>query len=281
MLRRKNKVLKHKINRFKRKIIYLLNKHKKVIVILSLLLVFLIIIKISYEKYIDNSKNIITKVYFDKKILSNPNYTNLCNNISTIFSWENSVKNKFFWSEKQINLIKNNYKYVKTLKITIINSHSIKINLFFKKPKLTFFWSWFIYDVYSKKNIYTFTLKYLSWTNLLSTWNLLYLPKYLSWLKNVNDIFWKNSPDKIIKYYHKIKMYFKKSKIFYLAWWEDLLVFTDGKKIMFSLSKSIDEQINQLKLLIRKMPDKYNSAKNIDVWNLDHGVYLDVYNNFK
>ncbi len=69
--------------------------------------------------------------------------------------------------------------------------------------------------------------------------------------------------------------------MFYLAWWEDLAVFVDNKKIIFSLSKNIDEQINQLKLLIRKMPDKYNLAKNIDVWNLNNWAYLDVYKNFK
>ena len=277
MLRKRNKVLKYKINKFKRKSIFLLKKHKKIVIFLLLVVIFSIVVKISYKKYIDNPKNIITKVYFNKKIITNPNWTDLCNNISNIFSGANSVKNKVLWYEKQINLIEKKYKYIKTIKVELINNNSVKVNFYFKKPKLTIFWSWYAFNVYSKDNIYSFNIKYLSWTNLLSTWNRLYLPRYLSWLKNINNIFWKNSPDKIIKYYQKIKTYFKKSKVFYLAWWEDLLVFVDDKKIIFSLSKDIDEQISQLKLLVRKMPDKYNLAKNIDVWNLNDGVYLDVY----
>ena len=277
MIKRRNKLLKYKINKFKRRFVFLLDKHKKLVVFLSLFLFFFVVLKFSYKKYIDNPKNIITKTYFDKKILSNPNYTNLCDYISSTFSGVNSVKNKLLWYKIQVNLIKNKYKYVKDIKVDPINNKSIKVNLIFKKPKLTIFWSWYAFNVYSKNNIYTFNLKYLTWTSLLSTWNKIYLPQYLSWLKNINKIFWKNSPDKIIKYYKRIKIFYPKSKIFYLAWWEDLLVFVKSKKIIFSLSKGIDEQINQLKLLIRKMPDKYNLAKNIDIWNLDNWVYLDVY----
>jgi hypothetical protein len=151
------------------------------------------------------------------------------------------------------------------------------VNLIFKIPKLTIFWSWYAFNVYDKDNIYSFDVKYLSWVNLTSTGVKLYLPRYLSNLKDIDNIFWKNSPDKIIKYYEKIKNFYSKSKIFYLAWWENLAVFVDNKKIIFSLSKDIDKQITQLNLLVRKMPDKYNLAKNIDVWNLDNGIYLDVY----
>ena len=277
MLRRRNKVLKYKINKFKRRFSFFFSKHKKLVIFLIVIFAFLFILKLEYLKYIDNPKNLITEVYFNKKIISNPNFSGLCNYVSKCFSGVNSVKNKFFWYKKEINLIKSKYKYIKNIKVELMNNQSIKVNFYFKKPKLTIFWSGYAFNVYSKSNIYSLNKKYLSWINLLSTWNKLYLPSYLAWLKNINDIFWKNSPDKIIEYYKKIKTIYPKSKIFYLAWWEDLLVFISNKKIIFSLSKGIDEQISQLKLLIRKMPDKYNLAKNIDVWNLDKGIFLDVY----
>jgi len=277
MLRKRNKILKYKINKFKRKSIFFVRKYKKLIMFLSLVIPFFVILRIWYLKYIDNSDNLITKIYFNKKILINPNFSNLCNYISDTFSWVNSVKNKVLWYKEQINLIKQKYKYVQDIKPELINNKSINIKLIFKAPKLTIFWSWYIFNVYNKNNIYSFDVKYISWYNLVSTGIKLYLPKYLSKLKDINNIFWKNQPDKIIKYYKKIIKFYPKSKIFYLAGWEDLAVFVNDKKIIFSLSKNIDEQITQLKLLIRKMPDKYNLAKNIDVWNLDNGIYLDIY----
>jgi len=255
------------------------------------MLTFFVILKVSYTKYIDNPNNKITKVYFDKKIITNPNFSKLCDHISDTFSWVNSVKNKVLWYKKPISLIQQRYKYIQTINTELINNKSIKINLKFKTPKMTIFSSWYAFNVYDKNNIYTFDTKYLSyknniytfdtkylsWLNLLSTGVKLYLPSYLSWLNNINDIFWKDTPDKIIKYYKKIKILYPKSKIFYLAWWWNFAVFVDNKKIIFSLSKDIDKQISQLKLLIKKMPGKYNLAKNIDVGNLDEWIYLDVY----
>jgi len=276
MLRR-NKVLKYKINKFKRRTIFWLWKHKKIVIFLSLMFIFFVILKISYTKYIDNPNNKIIKVYFDKKVITNPNFSNLCDYISDTFSWVNSVKNKVLWYKKPINLIQQKYKYIQTINPELINNQSVKVNLKFKTPKMTIFSSWYVFNVYDKNNIYTFDVKYFSWLNLLSTGVKIYLPSYLSWLNDINNIFWKNYPDKIIKYYKKIKLFYPKSKIFYLAWWEDLAIFVDNKKIIFSLSKDIDKQISQLKLLIKKMPDKYNLANNIDVGNLDEGIYLDVY----
>jgi hypothetical protein len=86
MLRRRNKILKYKINKFKRKAIFWIGKHKKLVIFVSLVLIFFVILRISYLKYIDNSNNIITKIYFNKKVLTNPNFSNLCDYISDTFS---------------------------------------------------------------------------------------------------------------------------------------------------------------------------------------------------
>jgi len=67
--------------------------------------------------------------------------------------------------------------------------------------------------------------------------------------------------------------------MYYIAWWENLKLKIKDKNIYFSLSNDIEKQLNKLKLIKTKVFDKYNNAKNIDLWNLNNWVFLDWYKN--
>ena len=274
--RNKSKII---INRFKRKLNTFFKKYKKIIITSLVILVFLFWLNISYKKYIDNEKNIITNVFFDKKIINNPNLYELIKSTQTTFSWQNSVKNKIFWFKKEKKEITQNFKFISNIDVKIINNKSIKIKYYFKKPLLSIIWSWNIFSVYNKNDIYKFNKNFLSWINIQNTWYILYLPKYLENTDIDKYIFWKNSLNRIMKVIKVIKTYFPKWKIYYIAWWENLKLKIKDKNIYFSLSSDIEKQLNKLNLIKTKLIDKYNNAKNIDLWNLNEWVFLDWYKN--
>lgn len=272
MLRRKNnldKITKRIIKRLWIKI----RRYKTKLIIICIIMFFLVWINISYKKYIDNKKNIINTVYFDKYIINNSQLTWLIYFTEKTFSWANSVKNKIFWYKKEKEKILNKYNMLKNVKIHLIDNKSIKVWLDFKKPKLNFIWGWKIYAVYDKNLIKGFDIKSISWLNL--TWvNKLYLPNYLSWIKIDNKIFFKIKLETIIEYSNKIKNLFPNAKLYYIAWWKAIKVQTKDKIYFFSLKKSIKKQLDQLYIVKHQIPWKFKNSKVIDLWNLEDWVYL-------
>lgn len=272
MLRRKNnldKITKRIIKRLWMKI----RRYKTKLIIICIIMFFLVWINISYKKYIDNKKNIINTVYFDKYIINNSQLTWLIYFTEKTFSWANSVKNKIFWYKKEKEKILNKYNMLKKVKIHLIDNKSIKVWLDFKKPKLNFIWGWKIYAVYNKNLIKGFDIKSISWLNL--TWvNKLYLPNYLSWIKIDNKIFFKIKLETIIEYSNKIKNLFPNAKLYYIAWWKAIKVQTKDKIYFFSLKKSIKKQLDQLYIVKHQIHWKFKNSKVIDLWNLEDWVYL-------
>lgn len=271
MLKKRNK-LKKKVKNFKRKIQYLAKKHKLFVLFFLFFLVFIIWIKIAYNHYINNPKNIVKNVFFEKNIINNPDLTWLIKFTQNILSGTNTIKNKFLKYKSQIEEIVKHYPFVNKVYITPISKDSVKVKFSFKKPIFIFVWSWYIFPVYTKNLIYKFNKNYLSGINL--SWEKIYLPKYLLNKSNLNNIFWKNSPWKILKYYKTIKQTLPKSTIIYLAWWEYFKVINNQKTYYFSLSKDIKLQLNQLELIKVKLPEKFKKSKEIDLGSLKNWVYL-------
>jgi len=280
MLKRKSNIDK-KIKRAKKKLLLKIKKHKTILIIATFVIIFLIWVKISYSKYIDNKKNIINTVYFDKYIINNNQLTWVINFIENTFSWTNSVENKILWYKTEKENILNKYKYLKNINIQLIDNKTIKVWLNLRKTKINFIWSWKIYWVYNKNLIKKFNINNISGLNLLYTWlNNLYLPKYLIW-KKLENIFFKVKLQIIIDYTDKIKQLFKNAKLYYLAWWESIKVETKQKIYFFSLTKDIQKQINQLNMIKQQIPWKFKEAKVIDLWNLDYWIYLKKTNIWK
>ena len=273
MLRRKSNIDK-KIKRTKKKLLLNIKKHKIIIIIVVFIIIFLIWVKISFNKYIDNKKNIINTVFFDKNIINNDQLTWVINFIENTFSWTNSVENKVFWYKTEKEKILNKYKYLKEINTQLIDNKTIKVWLKFKKTKINFIWSWKIYWVYDENLIKEFDINNISGLNLLYSWsNNLYLPKYLIW-KKIKNIFFKVKLKIIIDYTNKIKKMFKNAKLYYIAWWDSIKVETKQKIYFFSLTKDIQKQINQLNIVKQQLPSEFTKAKVIDLWNLDYWIYL-------
>ena len=270
---RKNKYSR-KIKHFKKNISTFIKKHKWLSFLVVFLLLALFSIKIAYNHYINNPKNIIKTVYFDKNVINNPNFSGLMNSTKNTLSWKNIIKNKFTNYKTEKTIIKGTYKYIKKIDIKNMWDNSVYVSFSFSKPLLQVIWSWTDFLIYNPKNIYPFQSKYLSGLKFL-TWEKVYLPKYLLWLKNLNGIFWKNSLDKLLTYIKYIHQQMPNSKIYYLAWWEYLKVFYNNKAYLFSLSKDIKLQFKQLNLLKIKLPDKLKNSKEIDLWSLKEWVFLD------
>ena len=280
MLKRKSNIYK-KIKRAKKKLLLKIKKNKTIIIIAIIVIVFFIWVKISFNKYIDNKKNIINTVYFDKNIINNNQLTWVINFIENTFSWTNSVENKVFWYKTEKEKILNKYKYLKEINTQLIDNKTIKVWLKFKKTKINFIWSWKIYWVYDENLIKEFDINNISGLNLLYSWsNNLYLPKYLIW-KKIKNIFFKVKLKIIIDYTNKIKKMFKNAKLYYIAWWDSIKVETKQKIYFFSLTKDIQKQINQLNIVKQQLPSEFTKAKVIDLWNLDYWIYLKKTNIWK
>ena len=263
--KKKIKVLKRNISKF-------IKKNKAITIAFFLLAILFIWIKIAYNHYINNPKNLVRNVFFQKKIINNPDLTGLVKYTQNVFSWTNTVKNKFLKYQNQINLIKKKYPFVKKIYTKNVSNNSIEVDFIFKKPLFTFIGSWNVFAVYNKNLIYKFSKKYLS--GIILSKEKIYLPKYLLNKNNLNKIFWKNSPEKILNYYKQIKIKLPKSKIFYIAWWEYLKVIDNWKAYYFSLSKDIKLQLNQLEILKLKIPDKFNNSEEIDLGSLKNTIFL-------
>jgi len=270
---RKNKYIK--INRLKRKVKYFIQNNKFYILWLVFTVFFVFSIIYAYHKFIDNKKNLVKEIYFDKKIADNINLLKLIKKTNDVLLWKNTVKNKIWNFEYEKNEIKFNFPFVKEVKIKIIDKDTLKINYSFKKPKLIFIWSWTLFAVYWKKDmIYPFNMNYITWLNL-NIKEKIYLPSYIKTDNNLKNIFWKNKSDTIIKYIKKIKTMFPKSKLFYIVWWENIKVITsDNKTIYFSLNKDIKKQISQLSIFAKNKEKLFQQTKIIDVWNLEDGIYI-------
>jgi len=280
MLKRKSNIYK-KIKRAKKKLLLKIKKNKTIIIIAIIVIVFFIWVKISFNKYIDNKKNIINTVYFDKNIINNNQLTWVINFIENTFSWTNSVENKVFRHKTEKENILNKYKYLKKINIQLIDNKTIKVWLNFKKTMINLIWSWKIYWVYNENLIKEFNINNISGLNLLYSWsNNLYLPKYLIW-KKLENIFFKVKLKTIIDYTKKIKQLFKNAKLYYLAWWESIKVDIKQKIYFFSLTKDIQKQINQLNIVKQQLPSEFEKAKVIDLWNLDYWIYLKKTNIWK
>ncbi len=270
---KKNK-LQRKIKRHKKRIFLKIKKHKVKVFITTLIILFFIWLKVSYNIYINNEKNIINTVYFDKYIIDNNQLSWVTNKIEETFIGVNSVKNKILWYEQEKNNIYKKYNYIDKIYLNLIDNSTVKVWLEFKKTKLNFIWSWKIYWVYNENHIEQFNINNISWLNLLNTWaNNLYIPEYL-YNKNIDKIFFKTSLEKLITYTEKLKKIFTKWKIYYLAGWESIKIESDNKIYFFSLEKDIDKQILQLKIAKQQVPEKIENARTIDLWNLKTWIYI-------
>ena len=268
----KRNKFKKKIKFFKRKINLLFKKHKVIVFVFLFGLIFIFGIKIAYNHYIDNPKNLIKNVFFQKQILNNPDLTWLIAFTQNILSGQNTIKNKFLRYQEQIQLIKNKYPFIKQVEITTLSNNSVQVEFKFKNPLFKFIGSWNIFAVYNENKIYLFHKDYLSGINL--TWANIFLPKYLLWRENLNNIFWKNSPQKILNYYKKIQQKLPKSTIIYLAGGEYFKVLHNNKVYFISLSKNLNLQLNQLDIIKLKLPDKFKNAKQIDLGSLKNWIFL-------
>jgi len=80
-------------NRFKKKKFFIkksiknfYKQHKKLFWLVFFVLISFLITKITYNHYINNPKNIIKHIYFDKQLINNPNFSNLVSFTQEIFS---------------------------------------------------------------------------------------------------------------------------------------------------------------------------------------------------
>jgi len=257
-----------------------LKSHKLFIWIVFVFFSIIIWAKIWYNKYIENPRNIVKTIFFDKNTINNPNLEELTKESEKVFIWTNTVKNKFLKYKTEKQYILDKYKFLSWVIVNKISTSSLKIDFKIKKPKLIFLNSKNIFAVYDEKNIYTFNPEYQTWLNLNIKYQV-YLPKYLENIKNLKWIFWKNSLDKFLKYIKAIKKVFPNVKLIYLAWWENIKVITKDKIYLFSLQKNIDKQLEQLKTVIISKPKLYNQANIIDIWNLDEWIYLQIKKKWK
>lgn len=270
---KKNNLYK-KIKRTKKRLLLQIKKHKTKLMISIFIIVFLLWTKIIYDIYINNDKNIVNKVYFDKYIIDNEQLTWMINDIEQTLLGVNSVKNKILWYESEKKSIYDKYKYIDNIDINLIDNNTIKVWLDFKKTKLNLIWSWKIYWIYGENLIKEFDIDNISWLNILHTWaNNLYLPSYL-YGKKLENIFFKIKLDTVLKYTNKIKEMFNDWKLYFLAWWESIKVETEDKIYFFSLTKDIQKQINQLNIAKQQVPSKVQKAQIIDLWNLETWIYL-------
>ena len=266
---RKNK-LNIKIRRFRKKIIHFLKTRKIFIILFIIFIFFLVGIKLAYNKYVNNSENIVKNIYFNKNIVNNPNYMDIIKTTNDIFSWINTAKNKLLDYKEERNKLLKNYWFLKKINIEVLSKDSLKINFKFKKPKILFIGSGEVFPVYKNNFIWRFNSNYISWLNL-DTKTKIYLPSYIKTDNNLKGIFWKNNSDKIKKYIDKILKKYPKWKLFYIVWWENIKLVLNNKTIYFSFDKDIEKQINQLKLVENFIT---KDIKTIDVWNLNNWVYL-------
>ena len=266
-------------NRFKKKKFFIkksiknfYKQHKKLFWLVFFVLISFLITKITYNHYINNSKNIIKHIYFNKQLINNPNFSNLVSFTQEIFSWQNSVKSNFFEFKPQKSKIKETFPFIKDIKIEILNPESIKVNFDFVAPYFYFVGSGSVFGLYSENDIIKFDPKYLTWSMLSK--NKIFLPDYLQNADNLSWIFYKTSLNKFLKYYETIQKHFSDAKVVYLAWWEYFQVITGWKIYLISLDKDINLQIKQLNLLKRNLPDKFKNSVQIDLWSLKNKIFL-------
>ena len=263
-----------KINRFKRKISHTLKNNKLYIFLIFVLVLFIIWIKVFYNKYVNNPENIVSNIYFDKKYINNDNLDNLIKTTTSTFSWTNSAKNKILNYKSEKEFITSNFPFLEKINIEVLSKNTLKISYNFKKPKLLMVWSWETFAVYWNKSfIQKFDNNFLSWLNL-DTKEKINLPSYIDTSNNLKWIFWKHSVDKLITYIKKIKKEFPQWVLFYIVWWENIKVINNWKTIYFSLEKDIDKQLSQLNLIKDKKPKLYSWSIEIDIGNLDEWIYF-------
>jgi len=273
---RKNK-FKRKFKTIKRNIKTFFKNHKKLALISSFFLIIFIWWKIAFNYYVNNPKNLIKSVFFNKNILNNPNFSWLVTYTQQALSGQNTVKNKFLHYDQVRQNIKQHYPFVEKISIQPLNSNSVKVSFQFKTPSFYFVGSGLSFAVYDKKTIIPFKTAYLTWN--LSSGNKIYLPKYILNKNNLNLIFWKTPYDKILNYSQQIQKQFSGSKIYFLPGAEYFKVFYKDKAYLISTEKDLQKQFKQLEIIKTQLPEKFKNASQIDLGSLENKIFLKEINN--
>ncbi len=268
---RKNR-FNRKIKALKRNLKKTFLKYKSLVFVIAFLVFSLILIRIWFKYYIDNPKNLITKIYFDKQIVDNPNYYWLIKFTQKKLLWENTVKNKFYHYFFAKESITKKYPFVKDLEIQILSSSIVKVSFEYKKPYFSFVLSWTTFLVYWEKKLFWFDTNLLTW--ILNDWYKIYLPWYINKDNNLNLIFWKTSLKTIYYFVKEINKKFLWCKIYFLPWAEYMEVLYKNKKYLFNLKKNLHKQIEQLDLLKTQLPNKFDKSLEIDLWSLKNKIFI-------
>jgi len=268
-----------KRNKFKRKI-KLLKKsikqfcvtHKKLTLVVILLLFWFVVAKVAFIHYVDNPQNQVANIFFDKQVLSNPNFSWLVSYTQQVLSGKNTVKNKFLGYSSEISKIKLAYPFVKDIKIQALSRNSVQVNYSFTPPLFYFVGSGISFWVYTENKIIPFKTDFL--TGNLANADKVFLPSYMLDKTDLKLIFWKTPLDKFLTYEKKLSRYFSGSRIYFLPGAEYFKVFYKSKAYLISTDKALSKQLDQLHIIKVQLPDKFKKAQELDLGSLQNEIFL-------
>ena len=115
----------------------------------------------------------------------------------------------------------------------------------------------------------TTLLQVYSWNKITHGIHILDLPSYLSGMNSLSGLFYRQSASWLVQQISLLYQWFPwLDHIEYLPWWEESIVYLDGKKFYINNGGDIGNQIRNYELLKKYYKD-YNQLQDIDLWSLE------------
>ena len=115
----------------------------------------------------------------------------------------------------------------------------------------------------------TTLLQVYSWNKITHGIHILDLPSYLSGMNSLSWLFYRQSASWLVQQISLLYQWFPwLDHIEYLPWWEESIVYLDGKKFYINNGGDIGNQIRNYELLKKYYKD-YNQLQDIDLWSLE------------
>ncbi len=210
-----------------------------------------------------NHQYTIKRVLYDSWDIAWYDEPYLYKRISTWIKGENYYVVKLYKS-RILNDITSIYPMVSDIAIGYTSSNTVSVKLTFRPI-----------DMIIRNQdvrfalIGTTLLQVYSWNKITHGIHILDLPAYLSGMNSLSGLFYRQSASWLVQQISLLYQWFLwLDHIEYLPWWEESIVYLDGKKFYINNGGDIGNQIRNYELLKKYYKD-YNQLQDIDLWSLE------------
>ncbi len=207
----------------------------------------------------------IQKIVYDSGSVGLYDNPYLYKDIRQALLGQNFYLYKWFSKTELLDRLQASFPIVKDLQLFYLDKNTIAASVRFHDPDIVFYQGDSKYAVFEQSS-YLLLPQNTLWQDVLRV----ALPSYITWLQNLDGIFYRIAAKDLVQQIKIIQSYFTRPKnIVYLPGAERTLVVTaDNKNVYINNLQDITQQLQKIDRLKQYYPDLVQ-LKEIDLWSLD------------